>query len=99
LSRSPALFPEIPSLEGQGMNHAHHGPVCRRRHTGRTHQIGNNAGPQVQVTLSNDLLNHLRQTAQEKHVPLRWLVAGLVCDTLETGLERCVKRQVALTGS
>jgi hypothetical protein len=40
--------------------------------------------PLVQVTLSDDLLNHLRKTAQEQHVPLRWLVAGLVCDTLET---------------
>ncbi len=40
--------------------------------------------PQVQVTLSDDLLIHLRKTAQEQHVSLRWLVAGLVCDTLET---------------
>jgi len=39
--------------------------------------------PQVRVTLSDDLLNHLRKTAQEQHIPLRWLVAGLVCDTLE----------------
>ncbi len=43
--------------------------------------------PQVQVTLSDDLLIHLRKTAQEQHVPLRWLVAGLVCDTLETRTE------------
>ena len=39
--------------------------------------------PQVRVTLSDDLLNHLRKVAQEKHVQLRWLVAGMVCDTLE----------------
>ncbi len=43
--------------------------------------------PQVHVTLSDDLLNHLRRTAQEQHVPLRWLVAGLVCDTLEPWVE------------
>ena len=59
------------------MNHAHR-PHSR---TTRTPRI---AGPQVRVTLSDDLLNHLRQTAQEKHVPLRWLVAGLVCDTMKS---------------
>ena len=46
-----------------------------------------NRSPQVQVTLSDDLLSHLRKTAQEQHVPLRWLVAGLVCDTLEARAE------------
>ena len=56
------------------------------------------ASPQVRVTLSDDLLNHLRQRAQEKHVPLRWLVAGLVCDTFESGLEQSVDRVFALTG-
>jgi hypothetical protein len=81
------------------MNHAHQETGCRRRHAGRTHQIGMNAGPQVRVTLSDKLLNHLRQTAQAKHVPLRWLVAGLVCDTFEGGIERSVECQVALTGS
>jgi hypothetical protein len=50
------------------------------------------------VTLSDDLLNHLRRVAQEKHVPLRWLVAGLVYDTFEAGLERPLDRQVALAG-
>jgi len=43
--------------------------------------------PQVGVTLSDDLLNHLRKTAQAQHVCLRWLVAGLVCDTLEARAE------------
>ena len=56
------------------------------------------ASLQVRVTLSDDLLNHLRKTAQSKHVPLRWLVAGLVCDTFESGLERSVDRVFALTG-
>jgi hypothetical protein len=62
------------------MNHAN----CLHRHTGRTRRIGMDAEPQVRVTLSDDLLNHLRRTAQEKHVPLRWLVAGLVCDTMKS---------------
>ncbi len=44
--------------------------------------------PQVRVTLSDDLLNHLRKTAHEQHVPLRWLVAVLVCDTLEARAEQ-----------
>jgi hypothetical protein len=44
-----------------------------------------NATSQVMVTLSADLLKQLRKEAREQHVPLRWLVAGLVCDTLETG--------------
>jgi len=43
--------------------------------------------PQVGVILSDDLLNHLRKTAQAQHVCLRWLVAGLVCDTLEARAE------------
>jgi hypothetical protein len=43
-----------------------------------------NANSSFQVVLSDDLLSHLRRAAQEKHVPLRWLVAGLICDTLET---------------
>ena len=63
------------------MNHAD----CRHS---RTDRIGRDAEPQVRVTLSDDLLNHLRHTAQETQVPLRWLVAGLVCDTFESGLER-----------
>ena len=54
--------------------------------------------PQVRVTLSDDLLNHLRRVAQQEHVPLRWQVAGLVYDTFEAGLERPLDRQVALAG-
>lgn len=44
-----------------------------------------NATSQVMVTLSADLLKQLRKEAREQHVSLRWLVAGLVCDTLESG--------------
>lgn len=98
LSHLPTLLLEVPLLEEQKMNHAHHESTCRRGCTGLTHRIGMTAGPQVRVTLSADLLNHLRRTAQEKHVPLRWLVAGLVYDTFESGLERSVDRQVALPG-
>ena len=57
------------------------------------------ASPSIRVVLSDDLLSHLRKVAQEKHVPLRWLVAGLICDTLEPGIEPSVDRQVALSGS
>ena len=44
-----------------------------------------NATSQVMVTLSADLLKQLRKESREQKVSLRWLVAGLVCDTLETG--------------
>jgi hypothetical protein len=68
---------------------------CRHRDAGRTPRVGTGAGPQVRVTLSDDLLRHLRQTAQQKHVPLRWLVAGLVCDTmkLESGEHQVYRAQ------
>jgi hypothetical protein len=62
------------------MDRAHPESVYRRRR-------GSNAGPQVLVTLSDDLLNHLRQTAQAQCVPLQWLVAGLVCDTMKSESE------------
>ncbi len=62
------------------MNRAHR----RHSHAGRIPRVGIGSEPQVRVTLSDDLLNHLRQTAQQKHVPLRWLVAGLVCDTMKS---------------
>jgi hypothetical protein len=52
--------------------------------------------PQIQVTLSNELLEHLRREAVERRVPLRWLVAGLVCDTLETGTQIASNRQQAI---
>ena len=54
--------------------------------------------PQVQVTLSDDLLIHLRKTAQAQHVSLRLLVAGLVCDTFESGIEQTMNRRVPLIG-
>jgi hypothetical protein len=56
------------------------------------------AAPQFMVTLSDELLTHLRKHAQEMHVPLRWLVAGLVCDTLESGKEKSDKNRAAYAG-
>jgi hypothetical protein len=41
------------------------------------------ANAEVFVTLSADLLDRLRKVAQKEHVPLRWLVAGLICDTVD----------------
>ena len=58
-----------------------------------------NATSQVMVTLSADLLKQLRKEAREQHVPLRWLVAGLVCDTLETGRRLRDARQPAFAGN
>jgi hypothetical protein len=44
--------------------------------------------PTITVTLSADLLNQLRQLAQAQELPLSWLVAGLVCDTIVAWDER-----------
>jgi hypothetical protein len=57
------------------------------------------ANPEIQVVLSDDLLSYLRRVVLEKHVPLRWLVAGFVCDTFESGIERSVDHQATATGS
>ncbi len=57
-----------------------------------------NATPQVMVTLSADLLKQLRKESREQHVPLRWLVAGLVCDTMETGQRSRDAGQPAFAG-
>jgi hypothetical protein len=40
--------------------------------------------PEIVVTLSDELMQSLRAQSQELKIPLRWLVAGLVCDTMET---------------
>ncbi|WP_165230780.1 hypothetical protein [Aquisphaera insulae] len=39
--------------------------------------------PEIRVTLSRDLLSHLEREADERGVSLIWLIAGIVCDTLE----------------
>ena len=54
--------------------------------------------PQVRVTLSDDLLIHLRKTTQAQHVPLRWLVAGLVCDTMKSESEQHQVHRVGCGG-
>ncbi len=38
------------------------------------------------VTLSETLLGHMRGRAAALRIPLRWLVAGLVYDTIEASL-------------
>ena len=80
------------------MHHAHEEAPRRLGHASPTRRGSRGSDPQVRVTLSDDLLNHLRRVAQQEHVPLRWLIAGLVYDTFEAGLERSVDRQVALAG-
>jgi hypothetical protein len=60
----------------------------------RSERISMDCKSSVHVVLSDDLLSHLRRVAQEKHIPLLWLVAGLVCDTVEPRLERSVDHQV-----
>jgi hypothetical protein len=40
--------------------------------------------PEIVVTLSDELMDSLRAQARELNVSLKWLVAGLVCDTIET---------------
>ena len=57
------------------------------------------ANPKITVVLSDDLLCNLRRVAQKDHIPLRWLVAGLLCDTLDSGIEQTMNRQAALTCS
>jgi hypothetical protein len=44
--------------------------------------------PTISVTVSVDLLAQLRQVAREQNMPLRWIVAGLVCDTIVAWDER-----------
>jgi hypothetical protein len=40
--------------------------------------------PSVDVTLSADLLRHLRAEARELGIPLQWLIASMIVDTVET---------------
>jgi hypothetical protein len=41
------------------------------------------AAPELSVTLSPELLRHLRKESRVLGVPLEWLVAGMVADTLD----------------
>ena len=38
---------------------------------------------EIRVTLSDELLDVLQSQARLLRVPLRWLIASLVCDTIE----------------
>ena len=38
---------------------------------------------EIFVTLSDELFGHLRVLAAELEVPFEWLVAGIVCDTVD----------------
>jgi hypothetical protein len=58
-------------------------------------RIEMNANPKITVVLSDDLLCHLRKVAQQQHIPLRWLVAGLLCDTFESGIDQTMNRQAS----
>ena len=40
--------------------------------------------PEIVVTLSDELLDVLQAQARVLRVPLRWIVASLICDTIET---------------
>jgi hypothetical protein len=42
------------------------------------------ARSEIHVTLSDDLLDDLQTQARLLRVPLRWMVASLVCDTIES---------------
>ncbi|HZW33255.1 MAG TPA: hypothetical protein VFF52_21235 [Isosphaeraceae bacterium] len=42
---------------------------------------------EILVTLSDELFDRMRLQAQELHIPLKWLVAGLVCDTIDPAAE------------
>lgn len=59
----------------------------RTQYRAGSRRVYRDALPQVEVTLSADLLKHLRTEARSMHVPLRWLVAGLICDTLKSQAE------------
>ena len=42
---------------------------------------------EIAVTLSAELAGHLRRLAIVLGVPFEWLVAGIVCDTIERSRE------------
>lgn len=46
------------------------------------------ASPELSVTLSTDLLRHLRAESRRLEIPLKWLVAGMVVDTLTSAEAR-----------
>jgi hypothetical protein len=51
---------------------------------------------EVCVTLSDELLDVLQAQARILRVPLRWMIASLVCDTIES-VNTAEKRSLALS--
>jgi hypothetical protein len=43
---------------------------------------------EVSVTMSAELLMHLRHRAADKDIPLDFFIAGLICDTIESFCQR-----------
>lgn len=41
------------------------------------------ASPEVAVTLSEEMYDHLRDEAELLGIPLEWLVASIVADTID----------------
>ena len=86
------------------MTYCVHRRLCFTRHDASFRQPAHlcpgseeswNANPKITVVLSDDLLCHLRKVAQQQHIPLRWLVAGMLCDTFESGIDQTMNRQAA----
>jgi hypothetical protein len=59
-----------------------HGKASQPLARCRPRRISMDNNSTISVTLSADLLSHLRLRAQNERTPLSWLVAGLVCDTI-----------------
>jgi hypothetical protein len=53
------------------------------------------ASSEVSVSVSGNLLSRLRVRAAELKVPVKWLIVGLVCDTVEHMAHECVARRLA----
>ena len=79
------------------MKDAHRESSSRRQVGGHIRRPYHDAPPQVRVTLSAGLLNHLRTESESTQVPLRWLVAGLVCDTMYADAETPNNHQVRIS--
>ncbi len=54
-----------------------------------------NTAPELSVTLSIELLRHLRDESRRLEIPLEWLVAGLVCDSMDEGKLKSVPLAVS----
>ncbi|MCA1684530.1 MAG: hypothetical protein LC745_00805 [Planctomycetia bacterium] len=46
-----------------------------------------NTAPEVAVTLAPELYNRMRTESRRLGVPIEWLVASLVADTLDAGTD------------